>query len=134
MAINEVSTKPNLQQTQKSEAVSTTPVKADDSISPLALQRELLVRKQVEQKESEASKPLQSDRQELESKVAQLNDYMQNLHRSLQFQVDEQSGETIIKVIDSETDEMVRQIPSQEVLDAKNAVDKYKGILLEAKV
>jgi flagellar protein FlaG len=134
MAINEVSTKPNLQQTQKSEAVSTTPVKADDSISPLALQRELLVRKQVEQQESEESQPLQTDRQELDSKVAQLNDYMQNLHRSLQFQVDEQSGETVIKVIDSETDEMVRQIPSQEVLDAKNAVDKYKGILLEAKV
>lgn len=67
----------------------------------------------------------------LRDKVAELNDYMQNLNRSLQFSVDDQSGDTVIKVVDSETEEVVRQIPSEEILRVRNAIEKYRGILLE---
>jgi flagellar protein FlaG len=56
---------------------------------------------------------------------------MQNLNRSLQFSVDDESGDTVIKVVDSETEELVRQIPSEEILRARNAIEKYRGILLE---
>ncbi|MCX4193854.1 flagellar protein FlaG [Methylophaga sp. OBS1] len=87
---------------------------------------------------SESLEQQETQRQEraeaLQEKVAELNDYMQNFNRSLQFTVDENSGDTVVKVIDSETDEVVRQIPSQELLDARNAADKYRGILLEVKV
>jgi flagellar protein FlaG len=68
---------------------------------------------------------------DLRDKVAQLNDYMQNLNRSLQFSVDEDSGDTVVKVIDSETEEVVRQIPSEAILKIRNAVAEYRGILLE---
>jgi flagellar protein FlaG len=70
----------------------------------------------------------------LQDKVTELNDYMQNFNRSLQFTVDDSSGDTVVKVIDSDTDEVVRQIPSQALLDARNAAEKYRGILLEVKV
>jgi flagellar protein FlaG len=63
-----------------------------------------------------------------------MNDYMQNFNRSLKFSVDEGSGDTIVKVIDSETEKVVRQIPSEEVLDARNAIEKFRGLLLEVKV
>lgn len=76
----------------------------------------------------------QDQKQKLEEKVAQLNDYVQHLNRNLEFSIDEQSGDTIIKVIDAETKELVRQIPSQEIIDVRNAVDKYRGLLLETKV
>jgi flagellar protein FlaG len=131
MAINEVSTKPNLQQTQKSEVVSTS-IRGSDELSPSTEEGSITNNNVLEQQQRKQLE--EGTRYELDNKVAQLNDYMQNLNRSLQFQVDEQSGDTVIKVIDSETRETVRQIPSQEVLDARNAVDKYKGILLEAKV
>jgi len=76
----------------------------------------------------------QENKEALQEKVAQLNDHMQSLNRSLQFSIDEVSGETIVKVIDAETKELVRQIPSQEVIDARNAVEQYRGILLKTKV
>jgi flagellar protein FlaG len=69
----------------------------------------------------------------LQEKVTELNNYMQNFNRSLQFTVDDSSGDTIVKVIDSDTDEVVRQIPSQALLDVRNAAEKYRGILLEVK-
>jgi len=54
--------------------------------------------------------------EELESAVRNLNDYVQNVQRNLQFNIDDDSGHTIIKVIDSETEELIRQMPSEEVL------------------
>jgi len=87
---------------------------------------------------SESLEQQEAERQEraeaLQETVTELNDYMQNFNRTLQFTVDETSGDTVVKVIDSETDEVVRQIPSQELIDARNAAEKYRGILLEISV
>ena len=48
--------------------------------------------------------------------VGQLNEAIQNIRRELHFTVDEGTGKTIIRVIDSSTQEVVRQIPTEEVL------------------
>ena len=53
---------------------------------------------------------------DLDDAVSQINSYVQNVQRDLSFSVDEGSGRTIIKVIDSESGKLVRQIPSEEVL------------------
>jgi flagellar protein FlaG len=95
---------------------------------------ELSVQSQALQKEAEKQNSQQQQRaDDLRDKVAQLNDYMQNMNRNLQFSVDDTSGDTVIKVIDSETEEVVRQIPSDEILEARHAAEKYRGILLETK-
>lgn len=48
--------------------------------------------------------------------VERLTDRMQALRRELNFSVDEASGRTVITVKDSETDEVIRQIPAEEAL------------------
>jgi flagellar protein FlaG len=48
--------------------------------------------------------------------VARLNEIMSSTRRSLHFQVDESSGRTVITVINEKTNEIVRQIPSEELL------------------
>ena len=53
---------------------------------------------------------------ELLDTVAQLNDHMQALKRELQFSIDDESGKVVVKVIDSESDEVIKQIPSEELL------------------
>jgi flagellar protein FlaG len=58
---------------------------------------------------------------------------VQKLDRKLEFTVDDSSGDTVVKVIDSETDKLIRQIPSDEILRIRDAVDTYRGILLETK-
>ncbi|MCW8907955.1 MAG: flagellar protein FlaG [Sedimenticola sp.] len=49
--------------------------------------------------------------------VESLNQYAQSVQRQLEFSVDEESGKTIIKVIDAETGETIRDIPPEEVLN-----------------
>jgi len=41
---------------------------------------------------------------------------VQNVQRTLDFSVDEITGHTVIKVTDSQTGDVIRQIPAQEVL------------------
>ena len=71
----------------------------------------LLADKQVDQKSQPAVKG-----KEIEEAVTNLNDYAQSVSRQLQFTVDEESGKTIVKVIDAETGETIRDIPPEEIL------------------
>lgn len=56
------------------------------------------------------------DNKQLAASVRKLNDHLQNMQRTLSFSVEESTGRTVISVYDSETDELIRQIPSEEVL------------------
>ncbi len=59
---------------------------------------------------------VEMSRDELESVVSQLKDYVQNLQRDMDFHVDDATGRVVIQVIDSNTEEVIRQIPSEEIL------------------
>ncbi len=74
--------------------------------------------------------------QQLQDKVSEINNYMQNIDRSLQFTIDEKSGSSVVIVRDSETDEIIRQFPSDEILNARSAIsqDETKGILVKATI
>ena len=52
----------------------------------------------------------------IDDAVEDINEYIQSVHRELQFSVDRDSGHTIIKVMDIETKEVIRQIPNEEAL------------------
>jgi flagellar protein FlaG len=54
--------------------------------------------------------------QNLQGAVSDINNYVQNLQRSLLFTVDEESGKDVVTVLDTETEEVIRQYPSEEVL------------------
>lgn len=51
--------------------------------------------------------------------------------QSLAFSLDKDSGKTVVKVMDTETNEVIRQIPTEEVLAISKAVDKLKGLLIK---
>ena len=65
--------------------------------------------------------------------VDDLNSYAQNVRRELHFSVDDDSGHTVIKVIDSESKEIVRQIPPEEVVEMMQFLGGHTGILMRAK-
>jgi len=69
---------------------------------------------------------------ELERAVESLNESVQSHRRSLRFSVDEDSGRTVIRVVDPTTDEVIRQIPPEEVLDLARHLEDSAGALLRA--
>ena len=60
--------------------------------------------------------------------VRNLNDFAQNTQRELNFSIDEQTGRTVVKVIDHETKDVIRQIPAEEILAlARRVVEDKDG-------
>jgi flagellar protein FlaG len=55
-------------------------------------------------------------RESLDDAVSRLNDYAQNVQRDLQFEIDNDLGQTIVRVVDQQTQEVIRQIPDEVAL------------------
>ena len=53
---------------------------------------------------------------DLQQAVSKLNDYVQNIQRDLHFSIDKESGAMVVKVIDSKSEKVIRQIPNEETL------------------
>ncbi len=77
------------------------------------------------QRQEIASEPYQSDvanekempKEELDDTIRELNDSLQNVQKNLEFSIDKDAGRIVISVKDKLTDEVLRQIPSEEVLE-----------------
>ncbi|KKL01567.1 flagellar protein FlaG [Rheinheimera mesophila] len=64
--------------------------------------------------------------EELGEAVENINQFVNSQGRTLNFSVDEESGKPVVKVIDFETKEVIRQIPSEEVLTMARAIKKLQ--------
>lgn len=70
---------------------------------------------------------------ELDSAVKQINEYVQDIKRDIEFSVDDDTGRTVIKVYDSKTEELIRQIPNEEVLELAKNLKRTNGLIFNAK-
>ncbi len=76
-----------------------------------------------------------ADTEAVENAVSKLNEYVQATSRTLNFQVDDESGKTVIKVYDRESDKLIRQIPNELVLElARRLNEEEPSLLFEAQV
>ena len=67
---------------------------------------------------------------EINDVVEQANKALEVSNSNLKFVVDPESGEAIVQVIDQETQTVLRQIPSVEMLKIAKAMEKMQGILI----
>ena len=79
---------------------------------------------QPEQQTAEQPEP-----EELQLAISKLNDYVQNIQRTLSFTVEETTGVTVVRVFDSETEELIRQIPAEETIKLAASIEAYAASL-----
>lgn len=82
--------------------------------------------------EGETTPARRSELREIELAVKEINDHLQLVRRSLEFSVDRDTQRVVVKVIDAETGEVVRQIPPDAVLELARFLreKESKGLLL----
>jgi flagellar protein FlaG len=68
-------------------------------------------------------------RQNLHEAVTRLNDQMKSKGRDLNFSLDERIDRTVITVKNLQTGEVVRQIPTEEVVRIAHSIEDMKGVL-----
>jgi flagellar protein FlaG len=81
--------------------------------------------------DSSASDP--DEPSNLQAAVEKIQEFVSKAASDIKFSIDEDSGRTVVKVIDRETQDVIRQIPSKEMLDLAQALDKLQGLLIKQK-
>jgi flagellar protein FlaG len=74
-----------------------------------------------------SAEPRAQRRAEAGESVARLQDHVQVLRRELHFRVDEDSGQTVLRVVDADTGTLIRQMPSQDALEKLRIIDDMQA-------
>jgi flagellar protein FlaG len=72
--------------------------------------------------------------EQLQKVAQQLQDFVGDMNRGLEFSVDKDSGRDVIKVIDRSSGDLVKQFPSEEVLTLVAKLSDMVGGFIDAKV
>jgi flagellar protein FlaG len=70
------------------------------------------------------------DKATLTGAVQKLNEYVAPALQTIEFSIDDDSDRIIVKVVDTETQKVLRQIPNEEVLAISKTLDKLRGLLV----
>ena len=80
----------------------------------------------------EKAAPVETNTQAVKAAVEASNRVEQSLQSKIEFVTDDSSGEMLIKVIDPSNNEVIRQIPSEEMLAISRALDRMQGLLVKS--
>jgi flagellar protein FlaG len=72
-------------------------------------------------------------REQLDQAVGAVNKALAPVARNLQFSIDDETGRSVVKVVDGSTNEVIRQFPSEELLAITRSIDKLSGLLVKQK-
>lgn len=75
----------------------------------------------------------QATREDVESAIKKANQVVQATARDLEFTIDKSNGATVVKVVDRATKEVIRQIPSEEMLAIADSIERMQGLLVKQK-
>lgn len=107
----------------KTDAVTEKNVESEPALSPDALKK-----KEVDSNVISVEK--------LKSAAVEGNSILQAANRNLEFKVDDSTKRVVVKIVDSQTGETVRQIPSEEMLafiKQMQELDGKKGSVIQSR-
>jgi flagellar protein FlaG len=70
----------------------------------------------------------------IESVTKQIDSFLRSMNKSLQFRLDESTGRMIVSICDSETGEVIRQVPGEEALRIAQSLESRLSGMLDEKV
>jgi len=88
--------------------------------------------RKADSKRSEAEKKVaERSREELEEIREAVNDALKDMNIGLDFQEHEETEELVVKVMNREKDELIRQIPPEAMLEVAKRMEEMSGLLIE---
>lgn len=121
----------NINQLNRSDAIS-------HPVAPISV-----TQKKVMSDTDVASSPVSTGRptvnnksetvEQIKQAVQEIQEAADILGHNLRFSIDEETGKSIIKVLDAHTDEVIRQFPTEEAIEIARSLDKMQGLLLNDK-
>jgi flagellar protein FlaG len=71
-----------------------------------------------------------SDRKAIEDSIAKIRESIGPANSSLKIEIDADTDRIVVKVFDNQSGELIRQIPSQEMVEIAKRLDAMQGIFV----
>jgi flagellar protein FlaG len=109
------------------------PMAAVAATAPTApVQREALPalpRETAASQATSASPQSKPEAEEVKEAVRDIQEFVSAVTTDLRFTVDKETGRSIVSVVDSKTQQIVRQIPTEEIMKIARNIDRMQGLL-----
>ena len=83
---------------------------------------------------SEVKRPPEVTATDVQNMVDDVNKVIRYINERLQFSVHEETNRIMVKVLDRETEEVLREIPPEKMLDLISKLQEIAGLLVDKKV
>ncbi len=70
---------------------------------------------------------------ELKKAVNEINDAFKSMNIARQFVIDKDTDQVVVKILDTEKNEVIRQIPSEDALRISKNIKEMLGLLFDSK-
>lgn len=87
----------------------------------------------VEIKPSNVQKESQITQEVVAKAATQIQNFVQEMGRNLSFTIDETTGYNVVRVMNPETNEVIRQLPSEELLKIARSMEQLNSVLVNQK-
>lgn len=81
--------------------------------------------------DAKAGKHATADPEALQDAVDKIEKVANTYNRELKFSIDEDLGISVVKVMDKESGDLIRQIPSEDMLELAKGLDKLIGLFVK---
>lgn len=114
---------------QSQSGVQARQLQGGDPLRPV--RNESVTELQAQKSQAEREMPEQRE-QPVEAALSNIQDFVQNIQRNLSFALDDSSGRVVVKVTDAASGEVIRQIPSEDVLKLAESLSEARSLLFQA--
>ena len=83
------------------------------------------------QSDSDPVPSVQIDRAEIDRVVQKAGEVVESIDPRLKFEIDDDTERVVVKIVNRESGEIIRQFPPEEVLELDKYLSGLKGLLLE---
>ncbi|MBV7314784.1 flagellar protein FlaG [Shewanella sp. NIFS-20-20] len=118
--------KDNGQSTSRQSTVSTS-----SQVLPNNLVQNLLDKEQQAEQVAQSSAASADNGEALQKVVEDMTSMMSVMRKGLAFRVDDTSGRSVVSVMDVDSGNVIRQIPSEEALDLAQKLSDVTGLLMK---
>lgn len=117
---------------QNSGVAQAPPKKSEESSESVSAASSATTATETIPNELTGPKSQEENKQKISNAVEDINNFFQMAQHSLGFTVDEVSGKMVMQIRDTKTNELIRQIPGEDVLKLAKRLDDLTGILFKA--
>jgi flagellar protein FlaG len=124
----------NIQSAQQGASVAVQPNISNQARAPQqSVKSDAQVVAQVistEIKASGVNEAAQPTREVVAKAAAQLQQFVSSMGRNLNFSIDESTGYNVVRVVNPDTGELIRQLPSEELLKISRDFQRLNNVLV----